>query len=273
MASSEDHDSATLVKLEKACSDLNTLLKTSTTMGKSLATMDNKFDAIDETLSAASRKVVPLQSLAMATKALDTRINRAVTPAFALLESFKLSDFLQHKLLDLSSRLSEAKRPMKRLETLVKYVDCVDQLNAAINSISEEGEPAIQKLQEAVEFLSRTKATGQDRIVRLRETLIALKALYETEVDSMKFEGLLDEALLHLQDEYERLLQRMKHQNIGDSKADDDQVAVISFDLGTEIEVQVLRRISETLAANDCLDICIDMFVKVNKLKLNLNEF
>lgn len=34
-------------------------------------------------------------------------------------------------------------------------------------------------------------------------------------------------------------------------------------DLGTELEIEVLRRISETLAVNDCLDICIDIYVKV----------
>ncbi|KAH7523737.1 hypothetical protein FEM48_Zijuj06G0043800 [Ziziphus jujuba var. spinosa] len=266
MATNQDQDSTTIVKLEKACSDLNTLLKTSTTMEKSLTTMDSQFDAIDEALSTASRKIAPLQSLAMATKALDTRINRAVTPAFALLESFKLTDCLQHKLLDLSSKLSETKTPKKRLEKLLKYVDGVDQLNAAINSINEEGEPAIQKLQEVVEFLSRTKATGQNRIIRLRETLITLKALYETEVDSMKFEGLLDEALLNLQDEYESLLQQIKHPNMRDLQADDkenNQIVLTNSDLGTEMQVEVLRRISETLAANDCLDICIDIFVKV----------
>lgn len=270
MASKDDQDSATVVKLEYACSDLKTLLQTSASMEESLVNVDKRFDVIDDTLLTSSRRVAPLQSLAMATKALDTRINRAVTPGLALLDSFKLSDYLQHKLVDLSIKLSDSNTPKKRLQKLLKYVDCVDQLNAAIASITEEGAPAIQKLQEVVEFLSRTKATGQDRTLRLRETLITLKALYETEVDAMKFEGLLDEALLNLQDEYEGLLQQLKHQNVGDDiddndqkEADDDQVGIVS-DLGTEEEVEVLRRISNTLAANDCLDICIDILVKVN---------
>jgi exocyst complex protein 7 len=251
-----------LTQLELAYSDLKTLLETSAKMEESLGKIDKKFDLIDETLSTASRRVIPLQSLAMATKALDTRINLAVTPALSLIEGFKLSESLQDKLIELSSNLSAETTPRKRLKTLLNYVDCVDQLNASINSISREGEPVIQKLQEVVEFLSRAKATDEYRTRRLRETLVTLKALYETEVDVMKFEGLLDEALLKLQDEYESLLLILRHQNIGELQVDKEP-EIVASDLGTELEVEVLQRISETLAANDCLDICIDIFVKV----------
>ncbi|CAK9146479.1 unnamed protein product [Ilex paraguariensis] len=255
-------DDPTLVKLESACSDLKNILQTSVNMEESLGKMDKKFDDLQETLTRTSRRVAPLQSLSIAAKALDTRINRAVSPALALLDSFKLSESLQRKLLDLSSKLSDEKSPEKSLKKLIKYVDCVDKLNDAVNSISQECEPAIQKLQEVVEFLSRTKATDQYRTYRLRETLMTLKALYETEVDAMRFDGLLDEALLYLQYEYEILLQQLRHRNIVEAQGGDEAEMVVS-DLGSELEVEVLRRISETLAANDCLDICIDIFVKV----------
>lgn len=76
-----------LTQLELAYSDFKTLLQTSAKMEESLGKMDKKFDLIDETLSTASRRVIPLQSLAMATKALDTRINRAVTPALSLMKA------------------------------------------------------------------------------------------------------------------------------------------------------------------------------------------
>ncbi|KAM5565884.1 exocyst complex component EXO70I-like [Rosa sericea] len=259
-----------LSDLQLACTDLRTLLKASALMEQNLKKMDYKFNLIDETLTSASRRVAPLQSMSMASRALETRINRAVTPALALLDNFKRSESIQDKLLDLSSKLSNEKNMNKRLKTLIKYVDCVDQLKAAITSICEEGEPVIQRLQEVVEFLSRTKATDQYRIHRLRETLITLKALYETEVDAMRFEGLLDEALLNLQDEYENILQQIKHQNIVDQSQavdkdneGDDQMVIMGSNLGTELEIELLRRISQTLAAEDCLDICIDIYVKV----------
>ncbi|GMI82709.1 exocyst subunit exo70 family protein G1 [Hibiscus trionum] len=255
---------STLLKLESACSDLRTLLQSSAQMGKALEEMENKFDYIDESLSTAAKRVAPLQSLAMAAKALETRINRAVSPALDLLHSFKLSESFQHKLIELSDKLSIEKNPRKRLKKLLKYVQCVDQLTEAINLIGRDSEPVIQKLQEVVEFLSRTKATDRYQMERLKEALSTLRALYASEVDAMKFDGLLDEALLNLQDEFEIMLQQMKHQNIGEQQADeeaDQQVPVVS-DLGTEMQVQILKRIAETLAANDCLDICIDIFVK-----------
>lgn len=274
MANQDEY--STLTKLESTCSSLKALLQASTKMEDSLEKMDTRLDEIDESLAIASKRLAPLHSLAMTTKALETRINRAVSPALALLDSFKLSETLQSKLLDISTRLSSEQKPKKRLKHLIKYVDCVDKLHAAINSISQDGEPVIQKLQEVVEFLSRTKATDQFRTHRLRETLVTLKALYETEVDAMKFEGLLDEALLNLQDEYESILQQLKHQNIGDHQSlvgdddddDDEAVEMTASDLGTELEIEILKRISETLAANDCLDICIDIYVKVYQFKI-----
>ncbi|KAJ7958268.1 Exocyst subunit Exo70 family protein [Quillaja saponaria] len=256
------------VKLESAYSNLKFILQNSKKLDQSLGKMDQKFDLLEESLATTSRRVTPLQSLAMANKALETRINRAVSPALALLDSFKISESLQHKLLGLSSKLSTEITPKNRLKKLVNYVDCVDQLNAAIKSISQEGEPVIQRLQEVVEFISRTKATDQYGAQRLRETLTTLKALYETEVDAMRFEGLLDEALLNMQDEYESILQQIRHKNIGDQSQqlagnETDEEGNTASDLGSELQVEVLRRISETLAANDCLDICIDIYIKV----------
>ncbi|KAG9132414.1 hypothetical protein Leryth_008353, partial [Lithospermum erythrorhizon] len=119
--------------------------------------------------------MVPVQPLSIANKALDARINQAIAQALAFLGSFKQSESLQRKLLDLSSRLSNENASEKRLKKLFKYVECVEVLNVAINTVCDECEPAIQKLQEVVEFLSRTK-------YRLKETMVTLKALYETEV-------------------------------------------------------------------------------------------
>ncbi|KAI9200471.1 hypothetical protein LWI28_008462 [Acer negundo] len=257
-----NEEDSTLMKLELACTDLKNLLRTSAKVEETLENIDSKFEDTEETLSTAARRLAPLHSLAMTAKALETRINRAVSPALALLDSFKLAESLQQNLLAVSSKASSEKNPKRRLKQLLKYVDCVDQLNATINTISQDGEPVIQKLQEVVEFLSRTKATDQYRTHRLRETLVTLKTLYESEVDAMRFDGLLDESLLNLQDEFEGMLQQLKHQDIGESR-EDEEAEIVGSDLGSEMEVQVLRGIAETLASNDCLDICIDIFVKV----------
>ncbi|XP_077233461.1 exocyst complex component EXO70I-like [Tasmannia lanceolata] len=255
-----NEEESMLSKLQQASSNLNNLLLTSFNMEISLDNMDKRFDLMLETLSTTSKSVAPLQTLSMSTKALDTRINRAVSPALKLLESFKLSESLQRKLLDLSEKLPTKKNPQKRLKHLLKYVDCVDRLNAAMDPITLECDPVFQKIQEAVEFLSRTKAADRYKTNRLREILVTLKNIYETEVDAMRYEGLLDEALLTLQDEYDIILQQLMHKNITQDKVEDMEAC---FNLGSDLEVEVLRRISETLARNDCLDICIDIFVKV----------
>lgn len=263
----QENDS-TLSQLQFACFDLKTILKASADTEEDLGTLNKKFDALKDSLLKASRSVAPLQSLAMATKALDTRINRAVSPALSLLESFKISETLQQKLIEISTVLSNEDNGERRLKKLLKYVDCVDQLTTTINTISLDGEPVIQKLQEVVEFLSRTKAADQYRTMRLTETLTTLKALYEAEVDAIRFDGLLDQSLLNLQDEYESILQRLVHRNIGQSKGEENDDDGKVSQLGTESEVEILRRISETLAANDCLDICIDIFVKVSETSI-----
>ncbi|XP_050232792.1 exocyst complex component EXO70I-like [Mercurialis annua] len=259
-------DESILTRLKSASSDLKSLLEASKKMENSLQKMGNRFTQIDDCLSITSKRLAPLHSLSVAAKALETRINRAVSPALLLLDTFKLTESLQTKILAVSSELSAEEKPKKRLKLLLKFVDCVDKLNAAINTISQDGEPVIQKLQEVVEFLSRTKATDQYRAHRLRETLVTLKALFETEVDAVKFDGLLDEALLNLQDDFEGILLQLKHQNIDESREDNDDesdVKAPNSDLASAMEIKILRRISETLAANDCLDICIDVFLKV----------
>lgn len=166
---SRSHDPAVL-KLQDACNDLKRLLQASAAVEKNLEKMDDRFDRIDEALSAASRRVAPLQSLAMANKALDTRINRAINPALALLDSFRTFESLHDKIIGLTSKIinNNAVSTGKRLKRLDTLVTCVKYLKEAIDSIIKEGEPAIQKLQEVVEFLSRTKATDQFRAHRLR---------------------------------------------------------------------------------------------------------
>ncbi|XP_020981191.1 exocyst complex component EXO70I-like [Arachis duranensis] len=273
----DPEENQALNKLESACSDLESFLRATEIMEHNLVTMETRFDLLQGSLSNASRRITPLQSLAMSRKALETRINRAVSPALELIETFKVAESLQHRILDLSAKLLAERTQQKRLQKLLEYADCVDRLNEAINSICQVGEGVILKLQEVVEFISRTKAADQYRTQRLREALATLKALYETEVDEMRFEGLLDQALLHMQDEFEAILLSIKHKNLGDMSQlqyDDDENNndtnnelvnnnLAACELGSELEVEVLRRISFTLAANDCLDICIDIYVKV----------
>ncbi|XP_044961715.1 exocyst complex component EXO70I-like [Hordeum vulgare subsp. vulgare] len=76
----------------------------------------------------------------------------------------------------------------------------------------------------------------------------------------MRFEGPLDEALLGLQDLFEAVLLRLKHAAPADDAGavgDTDE-----YELGTDDEVDAAARMAKTLAGNDCLDICVDIYVK-----------
>ncbi|BAT82582.1 hypothetical protein LR48_Vigan07g264200 [Vigna angularis] len=249
----------TLLKLHSARSDLKTLLQASSEAQHDIKETDKRFSLYQQSLSTASRRILPLQSLTMSRKALDARITRAVSPAVELLNTFKRTEALQGKLVTFSAELSSEKSQHRRLEKLVEYVGCVEEVKEGIENICDEVETVVQRLQEVVEFVSRTKAADQDRDVRLKDALVTLKVLYEREVDEMRFEGLLDQALLHVQDEFEELLLRMKHRNMKDLV---HQHGGEERELGSETEVEALRRISTTLAANDCMDICIDIYLK-----------
>jgi len=250
----------TLLKLHQALSDLKTLLQASSEAQHNLTETEARLSLYQQSLSTASRRILPLQSLTMSRKALDARITRAVSPAVELLNMFKRTEGLQAKLVTFSAELSSEKSQQRRLERLVEYVGCVEEVKEGIEKICEEVEMVVQRLQEVVEFVSRTKAADQGRDMRLKDALVTLKVLYEREVDEMRFEGLLDQALLHMQDEFEGLLLRMKHRNLRDLL---HQHGGEERELGSEMEVEALRRISTTLAANDCMDICIDIYLKV----------
>ncbi|CAK8569447.1 unnamed protein product [Lathyrus sativus] len=101
-----DSQDTTIIKLESAYSDLESLLQSSKQMEQNIETMETRFDLLQGSITTASRRINPLQSLSMSRKALDTRINRAISPALALLETFKLAESLQNNLLNLSSKLS-----------------------------------------------------------------------------------------------------------------------------------------------------------------------
>ncbi|CAN1300816.1 Exocyst complex component EXO70I [Linum perenne] len=72
---------------------------------------------------------------------------------------------------------------------------------------------------------------------------------------------------LTLQDEYEKILQQLKHHALGEDESTESISSPVSSssDLATDLEIQILKRISEILCSNDCLDICIDIFERARE--------
>jgi exocyst complex component 7 len=213
-------------------------------------------DRLDELLSSASPSSSHhLQSQAVAARALSARIDRAVAPADPLLAEFRR----------VSALAEDAAPPANPgdAESAVAFVDRVDQLRDAIEEVVARGEEAVRRVEEAVGFLGRTKAAGRGRVRRLTEAAAALRAVYETEAEEMRFEGPLDDALLGLQELFEALLLRLKHPAPVDDDVAGAEDDTAGHELGTDDEVEAAARMAKTLAANDCLDICLDIYVKV----------
>ena len=143
------------------------------------------------------------------------------------------------------------------------FVDRVDQLRDAIEEVVARGEEAVRRVEEAVGFLGRTKAAGRGRVRRLTEAAAALRAVYETEAEEMRFEGPLDDALLGLQELFEALLLRLKHPAPVDDDVAGAEGGTAGHELGTDDQVEAAARMARTLAGNDCLDICLDIYVTV----------
>ncbi|KAF0898099.1 hypothetical protein E2562_001760 [Oryza meyeriana var. granulata] len=195
-----------------------------------------------------------LQSQAVAVRALRARIDRAVAPAEPLLAAFRRVSALAEETA-LPADPADAGRA-------AGFVGRVDQLRDAIEEVVARGDEAVRRVEEAVGFLGRTKAAGRGRVRRLTEAAAALRAVYETEAEEMRFEGPLDEALLGLQDLFEALLLRLKQAAAADG-VDELGGAEEGYELGTDDEVDAAARMARTLAGNDCLDICLDIYVKV----------
>ncbi|CAN1262282.1 hypothetical protein LINPERPRIM_LOCUS11220, partial [Linum perenne] len=68
--------------------------------------------------------------------------------------------------------------------------------------------------------------------------------------------------ILTLQDEYENILQQLRHHALGEDESTESISSPVSSssDLATDLEIQIQKRISEILYSNDYLDICIDIF-------------
>uniref|UniRef100_A0A1D1Z6K7 Oxytetracycline polyketide putative beta-ketoacyl synthase 1 n=1 Tax=Anthurium amnicola TaxID=1678845 RepID=A0A1D1Z6K7_9ARAE len=137
---------AAISRLRGASSSLSAILRASGELEGRLAESGGRISLKLEALADASGAVAPLRAQSMAARALDSRISRAVTPALSLLRSFSLAESLQRRLSRGQGRRGGG------LPALLEYVGWVERLEAAVGSVTAGCEPAVQRLQEAVEF-------------------------------------------------------------------------------------------------------------------------
>ncbi|KAK3123882.1 hypothetical protein QOZ80_8AG0637520 [Eleusine coracana subsp. coracana] len=242
-----DTDATVLAKLHASRSAIISVLAAAS---EAEADIDATGDHLAELLSTSSPSTSHLQSQAVAARALRARIDRAVAPAEPLLAALRRV-----------SALAAASPPADPGDAAgaAAFAGRVDRLRDAIEEAAARGDEAVRRVEEAVGFLGRTKAAGRARVRRLTEAAAALRAVFEAEAEEMRFEGPLDDALLGLQDLFEAMLLRLKHPAPPDAADEGGDDA--AYELGTDEEVEAAARMATTLAANDCLDICLDIYV------------
>lgn len=121
-----------LPSLHQAVTNIQTVLKASIAQEANLTQMDERLSRSHHALSDVSSTAAQLQSLSMATTALDSRLNRAVSPALHLLHSFRRAESIQRRLLALSTSLSSPKAassPGRRLRLLLRYCRSINLHN------------------------------------------------------------------------------------------------------------------------------------------------
>ncbi|KAH9331208.1 hypothetical protein KI387_003316 [Taxus chinensis] len=252
---------------------LQSMMERANTTAFGLERMEKRLNKLSGEVSATAMAVAPLQSAAMVAKALDSRIDRAINPALRVLEKFGQVQQIQTTIADMLQQQQEEENQgasiysASRVNQVQDLVETIQKLELSVGLLKDECEPAIQRLQEAVEFLCRTKATDYYRAHRLRETLSTLKALFESKVEDLNDGLLMEKALSRLEFEFTRILQNTgrtilkKALQQGVSIRDNDDVGCL--DLASEQEIQLLRRIVEVMHGYDRSDDCIDIYVLV----------
>lgn len=151
------NDDATLAKLRASRAAIMSVLATAT---EAEAAIDATGDRLGDLLSSASPSSISnLQSKSVATSALRARIDRAIAPAEPLLASLRLVSSLAGEAAQLPANPADT-------ESVVAFVDRVDQLRDAIEKAVARGDEAVRRVEEAVGFLGRTtsKAAGRGRV-------------------------------------------------------------------------------------------------------------
>ncbi|GLJ18150.1 hypothetical protein SUGI_0320650 [Cryptomeria japonica] len=250
---------------------LQIIVERANRMAFGLDRMDSRFKQLNGGVSATAMAVAPLQSAAMVAKALDTRIERAINPALRVLEKFGQLQELHTTIADmlLQQQSQGSKYSGSRVDRVQDLIESFENLELLVGLLRDECEPAIQRLQEAVEFLCRTKATDYYRAHRLRETLSTLRALYENEVEDLTDGLLMEKALSRLEYEFTRMLEHIGKRVL--QKTFQEVVSVTDrpnddlgcLDLASKQEIEVLRRIVEVMRGYDRIEGCIDSYVQV----------
>ncbi|XP_027329504.1 exocyst complex component EXO70A1 [Abrus precatorius] len=222
-------------------------LEKSKSVGLALEKAGPRLEEIRLRLPSLESAVRPIRADKDALAAVGGHINRAVSPAAAVLKVFDAVHGLE------KSILSDPRND------LAGYLSVLKRLEEALRFLGDNCGLAIQWLEDIVEYLEDNCVADQVYLANLKKELKSLRELQYREIDG----GLLDAALDKLENEFRLLLTENSVPLPMSSAASlGDQACIAPSPLPVSV-VHKLQAILGRLIANDRLEKCISIYVEV----------
>ncbi|XP_057959456.1 exocyst complex component EXO70A1 [Malania oleifera] len=250
MASSENHIGSGIENLISARKSLKLSLEKSKALGSALGKAGPRFEEINQRLPSLEAAVRPIRAQREALSAVGGHINRAVSPASAVLKVFDAVHGLEKSL------LSDPRND------LPGYLSVLKRLEEALKFLGDNCGLAIQWLEDIVEYLEDNLVADDRYISTLKKSLKGLRELQNGEERDRLDGGLLEAALDKLESEFRRLLTENSVPLPMSSSLPDDQACIAPSPLPVTV-IQKLQAILGRLIANNRFEKCISIYVEV----------
>ncbi|KAJ0458235.1 putative exocyst complex component Exo70, cullin repeat-like-containing domain superfamily [Helianthus annuus] len=238
-----------IVNLMSARKLLKGNLEKSKGLGLQLQKAGLRLEEINQRLPGLEAAVRPIRAQRDALDAVGGHINKAVVPAAAVLKVFDAIHGLEKSLSDPQSDLSG-------------YLKVLDNLQEALQFLSDNCGMAIEWLDDIVEYLQDNNVADKRYTISLKKALDYLKELQNEEKGRLDG-GLLEAALDRLEGEFRRLLTENSIPLPMSSSPLKDEQACIS---PSPLPVPVIKKLQEIiggLIANNRLEKCKSVYVDV----------
>lgn len=237
--------------LISARTSLKLSIEKSKVLGLALEKAGPRLEEINQRLPSLEAAVRPIRAEKDALAAVGGHINRAVSPAAAVLKVFDAVHGLEKSL------LSEPGND------LPGYLAVLKRLEEALRFLGDNCGLAIQWLEDIVEYLEDNTVADDRYLLNLKSSLKNLRELQNDGERGHLDGGLLDAALDKLENEFRRLLtEHSKPLPMSSSSSPAEQACIAPSPLPVAV-MQKLQLILGRLIANNRLEKCILIYVEV----------
>ncbi|KAB1204440.1 Exocyst complex component EXO70A1 [Morella rubra] len=247
-ASVDDHKTDILISARKS---LKLSLEKSKVLGLALEKAGPRLEEINQRLPSLGAAVRPIRADKDALLAVGGHINRAVSPAAAVLKVFDAVHGLEKSL------LSDPRND------LPGYLSVLKRLEEALKFLGDNCGLAIQWLEDIVEYLEDNTVADDRYLCSLKDSLKNLRELQNDGERARLDGGLLDAALNKLENEFRRLLTEHSvplPMSLPSSLG--EQACIAPSPLPVSV-IHKLQAILGRLIANSKLEKCISIYVEV----------